>query len=88
MIIDEENNSYDPAGQLKKGIIPPATEDEVAKLLDGIMYQEKKELFAYWESYLRILLQKDGLTNAFQLDCLKSCVVNGAVLKLYDKYIE
>lgn len=88
MIIDEENNSYDPAGQLKKGIIPPATEDEVAKLLDGIMYQEKKELFAYWESYLRILLQKDGLTNAFQLDCLKSCVVNGAVLKLYDKCIE
>lgn len=88
MIIDEENNSYDPAGQLKKGIIPPATEDEVAKLLDGIMYQEKKELFAYWESYLRILLQKDGLTNAFQLDCLKSCVVNGAVLKLYDKSIE
>ena len=88
MIIDEENNSYDPAGQLKKGIIPPATEDEVAKLLDGIMYQEKKELLAYWESYLRILLQKDGLTNAFQLDCLKSCVVNGAVLKLYDKCIE
>ena len=88
MIIDEENNSYDPAGKLKKGIIPPATEDEVAKLLDGIMYQEKKELFAYWESYLRILLQKDGLTNAFQLDCLKSCVVNGAVLKLYDKCIE
>lgn len=88
MIIDEENNSYDPAGQLKKGIIPPATEDEVAKLLDGIMYQEKKELFAYWESYLRILLQKDGLTNAFHLDCLKSCVVNGAVLKLYDKCIE
>lgn len=88
MIIDEENNSYDPAGQLTKGIIPPATEDEVAKLLDGIMYQEKKKLFAYWESYLRILLQKDGLTNAFQLDCLKSCVVNGAVLKLYDKCIE
>lgn len=61
MIIDEENNSYDPAGKLKNGIIPPATEDEVAKLLDGIMYQEKKEIFAYWESYLRILLQKDGL---------------------------
>lgn len=88
MIIDEENNSYDPADKLKKGVIPPATEDEVAKLLDGIMYQEKKELFAYWESYLRILLQKDGLTNAFQLGCLKSCVVNGAVLKLYDKCIE
>lgn len=88
MIIDEENNSYDPADKLKKGVIPPATEDEVAKLLDGIMYQEEKKLFAYWESYLRILLQKDGLTNAFQLGCLKSCVVNGAVLKLYGKSIE
>lgn len=42
MTIDEENNSYDPADKLKKVIIPPDTEDEAAKLLDGIMYQEKK----------------------------------------------
>lgn len=57
MTIDEENNSYDPAGKLKKVIIPPVTEDEAAKLLDGIMYQEKKNYLhigkATWAFYCR-----------------------------------
>ena len=90
--IIEDNNNDDPGDLLKKvwkRISPPTPEDEVTKGWYSAIYQEKKKSYLYvGKATRRFLLDKDGLANALELDCLKSRVGNGTALQSYDKSTE
>ena len=49
---------------------------------------EKKSSLYVGKGTRRFLLDKDGLANALELDCLKPRVGNGTVLQSYDKSTE
>ena len=74
---------------MSKGTSPPTPEDEVTKGWYGAIYREKKKSYLYvGKATRRFLLDKDGLANALELDCLKPHVGNGTVLQSYDKSTE
>ena len=50
--------------------------------------REKKSYLYVGKTTRRFLLDKDGLANALELDCLKPRVGNGRVLQSYEKSAE
>ena len=74
---------------MSKGTSPPTPEDEVTKGWYGAIYREKKKSYLYvGKATRRFLLDKDGLANALELDCLKPRVGKGTALQSYDKSTE
>ena len=53
-----------------------------------VPYTKRKKSYLYIGKATRFLLDKDGLANALELDCLKPSVGNGTVLQSYDKSTE